>query len=304
MDSYSSRKPYPKGKQCNGLCHQACTNFSLGAKEKAKKYFSRFYKFRQMDFEYASWQMVNIFVAPQKLYRNFSYHHFTRNQWARDDPAFMILLIPWIFLSTSTYSILLNHSFFGWLKHLFWSIVFECIFSGLIVASFMWIISNRWMIRGEHLGIVSSGSTSPTIFGGPNRGTLNYMRHSSVASDDESINSDGSSSYPPVVEWAYAFDIHLNAFFSCFIFIHIIQLIFFYFTSGVTFVSVLIANTFWLVGILYYVYITFLGYKALPFLRRTRSILLTGTVIVVLYVVSLALHWNLTIRICSFYRMF
>lgn len=110
VDNNATRKPYSKRKQGNGLCRQTCSNFSLGAKEKAKKYFSRFYKFRQMDFEYASWQMVNIFVSPQKLYRNFSYHHCknqfdklsissiaTRNQWARDDPAFMILLIPWMF---------------------------------------------------------------------------------------------------------------------------------------------------------------------------------------------------------------
>lgn len=108
VDSNTDRKPYSRQKFSNGLCQQTCTNFSLGVKEKAKKYFSRFYKFRQMDFEYASWQMVNIFVSPQKLYRNFSYHHCkafrllfesiaTRNQWARDDPAFLILLIPWIF---------------------------------------------------------------------------------------------------------------------------------------------------------------------------------------------------------------
>ncbi|VDN97034.1 unnamed protein product [Rodentolepis nana] len=306
MDSYSivdniGRKQYSNGKRINGLCHQTCTNFSLGAKEKAKKYFSRFYKFRQMDFEYASWQMVSIFVSPQRLYRNFSYHHSTRNQWARDDPAFMILLIPWIFISTSVYSAHLGHSFFGWLKLLFWSIVFECIFSGLIVASFMWIISNRWMIRREHSG---GSSTSTTIFGSPSRATNNYTRRSSMASDDESLNSDGSYSHPPIVEWAYAFDIHLNAFFSCFIILRNIQPVFFYFIRGKTIASILLGNTFWLVGILYYVYITFLGYKALPFLRRTRAILLTGTVIVVLYVVSLVLRWNLTMGMCSFYSLF
>ncbi|VDL28974.1 unnamed protein product [Hymenolepis diminuta] len=304
VDNNAIRKPYSKRKHSNGLCRQACSNFSLGAKEKAKKYFSRFYKFRQMDFEYASWQMVNIFVSPQKLYRNFSYHHSTRNQWARDDPAFMILLIPWMFISTTIYSAVLGHSFFGWLKLLSWSIIVECIISGLIVASFMWIITNRWMIRSEHSGVVSSGPTSPTIFGGPIRSDFNYRRHSSVASDDESINSDGSYSYPLVVEWAYAFDIHLNALFPCIIILRIIQPIFFYFIRRRTFVGSLIGNTFWLAGILYYVYITFLGYKALPFLRRTRSILLTGTVFVILYVVSVALRWNLTKGMCDFYALF
>ena len=89
MDSYSSdlvlknvvianninMKSSVMRKQSSRFCAQTCAKLSLSANDKAKKYFSRFYKFRQMDFEYASWQMVNIFVSPQKLYRNFSYHH-------------------------------------------------------------------------------------------------------------------------------------------------------------------------------------------------------------------------------------
>ncbi|KAM7537231.1 hypothetical protein Aperf_G00000074419 [Anoplocephala perfoliata] len=300
IDDNASRKHHSKPKFSNGLCQQTCTNLSLSVKEKAKKYFSRLYKFRQMDFEYASWQMVNIFVSPQELYRNFSYHHSTRNQWARDDPAFMILLIPWMFISTTIYSVILHLSFWGWLRLFIWSIIFECIFSGLLVASFMWIITNRWMVRGEHSSSGSNVVTSPGIFGD---GEFVYKRHSSVATDDESVNSDSTHSHNPVVEWAYAFDIHLNALFPCIIILRIIQPIFFYFIRRATLIGSLIGNSFWLAGLLYYVYITFLGYKALPFLRRTRGILLTGTVIVIFYILSVALRWNLSMGVCHFYSL-
>ena len=43
------------------------------ATAKRYKYLRRILKFRQMDFEYAFWQMLYLFVAPQKVYRNFAY---------------------------------------------------------------------------------------------------------------------------------------------------------------------------------------------------------------------------------------
>ncbi|VDK35406.1 unnamed protein product [Taenia asiatica] len=332
----TSQNALPKRRQCYRLCGQTCSKLSLSASEKAKKYFSRFYKFKQMDFEYASWQMVNIFVSPQKLYRNFSYHHSTRNQWARDDPAFMILFIPWMFgtqsiccnpflpvirsesdISTTIYSAILGHSFWGWLKLLLWSLTFECILSGLLVATCMWIIANHWMLGAEHAN--NSGYT--------------LRRQFSNTSDDESVGSDSSHLHTSDVEWAYAFDIHLNALFPCIIILRIIQPMFLYFLCQVvglsffkalllffivirrpTFVGSFIGNSFWLAGILYYVYITFLGYKgehfavpivqqthyeiivvkALPFLRHTRGILLAGTLFIILYITSVALGWNFT----------
>nr|CDS17019.1 protein unc 50 [Echinococcus granulosus] len=301
MESYSSdftmknlvvvNNAYPNPpltrKQCHRLCGQTCSRLSLSANEKAKKYFSRFYKFRQMDFEYASWQMVNVFVSPQKLYRNFSYHHSTRNQWARDDPAFMILFIPWMFVSTTIYSVILGHSFWGWLRLLLWSLTVECILSGLLVATCMWIITNHWMLGMEHVN---------------NSGYL-LRRQFSSTSDDESVTSDGSHLHTSDVEWAYAFDIHLNALFPCIIILRITQPMFFYFIRRPTLVGSLIGNSFWLAGILYYIYITFLGYKALPFLRHTRGILLTGTLFIILYIVSVMLRWNFTMAMCSFYSL-
>lgn len=97
----------------------------LSATTKSYKYLRKLVKFDQMDFEFAIWQMIYLFISPQKLYRNFSYRkrmysfqrglfplflalnslinvYFrcfveTKSQFARDDPAFMVLLILCVF---------------------------------------------------------------------------------------------------------------------------------------------------------------------------------------------------------------
>uniref|UniRef100_A0A0X3Q1C8 Protein unc-50 homolog B n=1 Tax=Schistocephalus solidus TaxID=70667 RepID=A0A0X3Q1C8_SCHSO len=268
--------------KCFRICGRSCSQISMSASEKAKKFFSRMYRFKQMDFEYALWQMVNIFSSPQKLYRNFSYHNATGNQWARDDPAFLILLLPWIVVSSIAISAIIGHTFFQWFKLLMWSVFIDCIASGLVVCTFLWILSNRWMVRKD-----------------PSNWLARRSRRFSAASDDSS--DDGSQLVPLDVEWAYAFDIHLNAYFPCIVLLRVLQLPFLVLIRRKSLLACLLGNSFWLAAALFYTYITFLGYKALPFLKNTRALLFTGTIFVVFYVITVMLHWNLTAGLYHFY---
>ncbi len=43
------------------------------AAAKRYKYLRRLLKFRQMDFEFAIWQVIHLFIAPQKVFRAFQY---------------------------------------------------------------------------------------------------------------------------------------------------------------------------------------------------------------------------------------
>lgn len=43
------------------------------AAAKRYKYLRRLLKFRQMDFEFAIWQVLHLFIAPQKVFRAFQY---------------------------------------------------------------------------------------------------------------------------------------------------------------------------------------------------------------------------------------
>ena len=45
----------------------------MTAGAKLSRYFRRLVRFKQMDFEFAVWQMIYLLVKPQKVYRNFMY---------------------------------------------------------------------------------------------------------------------------------------------------------------------------------------------------------------------------------------
>ena len=62
------------------------------ASAKRSKFLKRLFKFHHMDFQFAFWQMFYLFVAPQRVFRDFKYRKQTKNQFARDDPAFLVLL--------------------------------------------------------------------------------------------------------------------------------------------------------------------------------------------------------------------
>jgi len=84
----------------------------MTAAVKRYRYLRKLSNFKQMDFEFALWQMTFLFINPQKVYRNFQHRKGksffiqygmlynvistflieTKLQFARDDPAFLVLL--------------------------------------------------------------------------------------------------------------------------------------------------------------------------------------------------------------------
>lgn len=51
----------------NGDPAQGKQETRLSATAKRQKYLRRILKFKQMDFEYAIWQMIYLFISPQKV---------------------------------------------------------------------------------------------------------------------------------------------------------------------------------------------------------------------------------------------
>jgi hypothetical protein len=65
----------------------------------------------------------------------------TKNQWARDDPAFVALTIFFLIMATLSYAI----AFHGWnwitiLKLVLWSIFVEFLAVGLLVGTLGWYV--------------------------------------------------------------------------------------------------------------------------------------------------------------------
>lgn len=156
--------------QSNGaLSLRDAARHTAGAKR--YKYLRRLLHFRQMDFEFALWQMLYLFTSPQRVYRNFHYRKQTKDQWARDDPAFLVLLSIWLcgmsvliwsrsslvistpdevlnaFFNCSLYSSAVSTVGFGLvldmgvletLKLLLWVVFVDCIGVGLLISTLMW----------------------------------------------------------------------------------------------------------------------------------------------------------------------
>ncbi|CAM9603401.1 unnamed protein product [Lampetra planeri] len=120
---------------------------------KRSRYLRRLLRFRQMDFEFATWQMLYLFTAPQKVYRNFHYRKQTKDQWARDDPAFLVLLSVWLCVSTLGFGFVLSMSFLNTLKLLLWVVFIDCIGVGLLISTLMWSHHSglvHRIFRGKH----------------------------------------------------------------------------------------------------------------------------------------------------------
>lgn len=113
------------------------------AATKLWRYFRRMSKVNQMDFEYALWQMMYLFVAPQKVYRSFKYRKNTKSQFARDDPAFFVLLLAWFCFMSSAFGIVFRLNFWKFVKFISYMVFFDFIGSGLVFATIFWYVLNK-----------------------------------------------------------------------------------------------------------------------------------------------------------------
>lgn len=251
-------------------------------------YVGRLSKLNHMDFEFALWQMIYLFTSPSKVFRNTHYRKQTKNRYSRDDPAFLVLLSVWFVISATCLSIVLHLPFASFIKFLFFVIFVDCIAFGLIVATCLWLIANRFMRSNR----------------------------------SDSFNCEQ-------VEWAFSFDIHLNAFFPPLVIIHFFQIIiyssmcvsngsnylinnsnllslsfslFIVLTDHEHFTARLFANTLFMIAITYYFYITFIGYTSLPYLNRTKLVLYPLVPIYFFYLITLITGPNLCMSILSFYK--
>lgn len=107
----------------------------------------------------------------------------TKSQFARDDPAFLVLLTLWLVGSSIGFSFVLQLDFISFIKFTLYVVVVDCIGVGVCIATSLWYLSNK------------------------------YLKKETCEDQD--------------VEWGYAFDVHLNAFFPLLIILHVFQLIFY-----------------------------------------------------------------------------
>jgi len=230
------------------------------------EYLMRVFQLSQMDFQYSASQMVNLCRSPSEVYKSTILRKQIKNQWARDDPAFVVLLIYFISLASFAYAITFapRYTFFRFARMVVGSVCIEFLLVGIIISSILCYVANR------HLKLAGGG------------------RHAALSVDQD-------------VEWLYAFDIHCNAFFPFFVLVYVVQFFMSPMLLADDFVACLLSNTLYAFACSYYVYITFLGYNALPFLQNTQRFLQAVIVIVFVYLIALLRHANASRFILGLY---
>ncbi|KAH9814327.1 UNC-50 [Melampsora americana] len=237
---------------------------SKGGLEKMRKMLGKLVRpsrWPTMDFELAAWQMTYLCVAPRRVYRNVYYHKQTKNTWARDDPAILIMMIGFLSSAALLWTSLYLHSFspITWAGVAIKMVFRDFIASGLIISTLLWATSNRFLTHSSH----------------------------THATDQH-------------VEWQYSFDVHTNSFFPLFLNLYLAQLILAPVVTRNNWVCLWVGNSLYLVAATQYVYITYLGYNALPFLIRSELLLFPIVLFLTLYVVSL-LGFNLSKHLLEAY---
>lgn len=110
------------------------------------EYLWRTVNFRQMDFQYTYSQMVDLCRSPHDVYKSTKFRKQIKNQWARDDPAFVVILAYFIVVATFAYSMFFGFtSFFHFLRVVVGHVFIEFLFFGMCIATFMRWFANKHM---------------------------------------------------------------------------------------------------------------------------------------------------------------
>ncbi|EOX98360.1 UNC-50 family protein isoform 2, partial [Theobroma cacao] len=144
------------------------------------QYLRRIVKWQQMDIEYTFWQMLHLCTAPKVVYQHTKYHKQTKNQWARDDPAFVVICSLLLAVATVAYCAAYDHSAAHAVFVVISVLLFHFLLAGVFLATCCWSLTNA------------------------------YLR-------EEAPNSHVVEQR---VEWLYAFDVHCNSFFPMFVMLY------------------------------------------------------------------------------------
>lgn len=201
------------------------TNMSL--------YLRRILKPKQMDFEYTFWTMLQLLISPKTAYRHTAYHKQTKNLWARDDPAFILVISLLIVLASCAYCVAFSDTFGHAVLTILSVVSIDFVLLGCATATAGWLVSN------------------------------NFLRKKNLHQHQVEQH----------VEWLYAFDVHCNSYFPLFITLYVLQLLLSPVLLWDSFLSTALSTLLYAGSLGYYHYMTFLGYSTLPFLEHTEVFL-------------------------------
>ncbi|KAK2757877.1 hypothetical protein FQN54_004283 [Arachnomyces sp. PD_36] len=268
--------------------HGGASNFGgttpsgRGSNIRMPRFFKRLFKFPQMDFEMAIWEMTSLLISPKKVFKSMYYHKQTKNTWHRPDPSFTYLLSFFLLLTAIAWGIAYTPSFGAIAKLSLLFIFFHFIGSSLLVSTAAYFLIGRLFGPG---GAAAAGLSRLRGGGIGGRGRRRGAAQGLFAHPGEKEQ----------VEFGYCFDVSNRAFFPLYLHLFVVQFLLLPILTRhpSNFLATFLGNTLYLSAATYYAYITFLGYNALPFLHHTELLLLPIIIFAILWIVSLIVGWGI-----------
>jgi hypothetical protein len=129
------------------------------------RFFKRLFKFPQMDFEMAVWEMTSLIISPKKVFRSIYYHvriHFdiaclvligffqkqTKNTWHRPDPSFTYLLSFFLLLTSIAWGLAYADGFGKIIRVTLFFIFGHFIGVSLLVSTLAYFLVGRFLRPG------------------------------------------------------------------------------------------------------------------------------------------------------------
>ncbi|KAB1208438.1 hypothetical protein CJ030_MR7G022704 [Morella rubra] len=109
------------------------------------QYLRRIVKWQQMDVEYTFWQMLHLCASPKVVYQHTKYHKQTKNQWARDDPAFVVICSLLLAVATLAFCAAYDHSAVHTIYVVVSVLLFHFIVTGAVMATCCWFLTNSYL---------------------------------------------------------------------------------------------------------------------------------------------------------------
>mmetsp|Transcript_19723 Transcript_19723/g.38589 ORF Transcript_19723/g.38589 Transcript_19723/m.38589 type:complete len:308 (+) Transcript_19723:557-1480(+) len=125
--------------------------YNHGSQFSLLKYLRRVVYYPQMDFDYTLTQMKLLLRSPSKVYKITSWRNQTKNRWARDDPAFLVILCALITVSSIAYGFVYGRNSLASIVSLVATQLAIFLGSGFVIATFCWRLANaRFRARHSH----------------------------------------------------------------------------------------------------------------------------------------------------------
>jgi len=107
-------------------------------------------KYRQMDFEYTFWFLLQLLKSPRTAYRQTTFNKQTKNQWARDDPAMVVVLSGLVAAAALAYCAALGGGVLGTLWAVLNAVLVDFLLGGMAIATACWFLANRYLRTAGH----------------------------------------------------------------------------------------------------------------------------------------------------------